>query len=127
MSSCAALAIVYCAILGQAHATASNAEHLEEYARAFEGDWISEWEMDITIPEVVEKGDKVVVRATTKWILNRERTGDDVGGGRKWKAGRFGKRGNWLGPGDQGNRLIRLRLVRRSRRLDLNEGWWSLD
>ena len=66
------LAIVLCALLGRSSALGANTEHLEDYARAFVGDWIGEWEMDMTIPGIVTEGDKVVVRATTEWILDKK-------------------------------------------------------
>jgi hypothetical protein len=71
MTRCIGWALVLYALLGHGSTFASNTEHLEDYARAFAGDWISEWELDTTLPEVAERGDKVVVRTTTEWILDK--------------------------------------------------------
>ena len=98
MSSFVTATIIVSSLLGQAEGTPSNAEHLAEYGRLFAGKWIGEWEMDFTIPGIVEKGDKVVLRTTTQWILNKNAletewdadvNGKSLGGGKStvgWDA-----------------------------------------
>ena len=57
--------------LGQEKAPESNYDHLKEFGEAFAGKWTGEFEFDFDIPGVIKKGDKVVVRSSMRWILNR--------------------------------------------------------
>lgn len=71
----AALAVLFsCGLLlgqGQDKAPESNYDHLKEFGEAFVGEWTGEFAFDCDIPGVIKEGDKVIVRSSIKWILNK--------------------------------------------------------
>jgi hypothetical protein len=71
MSMLATLAVVVSSVVGQAQPAESNYEHLKEFGQAFGGDWVGDFEFDFDIPGVIKKGDKVTLRFSTKWILDK--------------------------------------------------------
>ena len=81
-------------VLGQAPLPESNYEHLKEFAEAYAGDWIGDFEVDFDIPGLVKKGDKATFRASTNWILDKTALQLD------WKADINGK------PAGSGRALI---------------------
>ena len=62
--------VVFAAILA-APAPVSDHGQLREFGDTFVGAWVSENTADFEFKDIVKKGDKIKVRVTNEWILNK--------------------------------------------------------